>query len=361
MKKSFKKFVVFTMVCMLALTPMTAFADDSTTAPATGNASGSGEIEGVVDKDVFCVSLPTTSDATDIFDFTLDPQSLIAETEGEAYDEDITFEEDATLFFNTAVSGNSVSSNSATTYASESASLIIKNKSTFDVDVDVTAKLTGLSDANKTYTIVPKTDENYTNDTTTSMYLALNLGGTDKAITAEGITASSTIEKVADGSYEVVYDNGYTYELKEDVTEFPTSMISLKGSCNSNAEVDWMPAKDAAPSVELTWSVDKHMDGPQVTISTTGLITITGLTAAQNTDFLTWTTKGTANNTTPTSLDANQVTFGTENWTKENGGTLLCQLGSGYVVYYGGDTMILTIGLSDGTTVSGSVTFPAAN
>ncbi|MBQ8197880.1 MAG: hypothetical protein IJZ76_00430 [Lachnospiraceae bacterium] len=362
MKKSIKKFIVFTMVCMLALTPMTVFAADTdvTLAPAEGSASGSGEIEGIVDKDVFCVSLPTIAENSDIFNFILDPQQLIAETEGAAFDGGTTFEEGASLFFESVVSGNSISANSTKDYASQSSSLIIKNKSTFDVDVDVEAELKDLSDEAGTYTIVPKDTEDYTDDTTTSMYLAVKLGNSATAITADGATASATIAKVADDSYEVVYtdEDGYTYELKEDVTEFPATSISLAGSCNTNADVDWEAAKTAAPSVDLTWSVDKHSDGPTVDVSTAGIVTISGLTAEANIDTEKITTFGTVK-TNVEGINATAVTWDDANWTIENGGTLIMNLGQTYVDYYAGETMTIKIGLTDGTTISDSVTFPA--
>ncbi|MBQ8526918.1 MAG: hypothetical protein IJ429_00465 [Lachnospiraceae bacterium] len=363
MKKSFKKFIVFTMVCMLALTPMTAFAADGdiTTAPAEGSASGSGEIEGIVDKDVFCVSLPTIAEDSDIFNFILDPQQLIAETDAAAFDVGTTFEEGASLFFKSVVSGNTISANSTDDYASQSSSLIIRNKSTFDVDVDVEAELKDLSDEAGTYTIVPKDAEDYTDDTNTSMYLAVKLGDSTTAITAEGATASATVSKVDEEDYEVVYteEDGYKFELKDDVTEFPATSISLAGSCNTNAEVDWEAAKTAAPSVDLTWSVDKHSDGPTVSITPAGVVTISGLTAEANTNVSMMTTRGTNANTTAVALDPKNISWNVDNWTEADGGTLVGTLGANYPVYYAGDTMIFSVGLTDGTTITGTVTFPA--
>lgn len=356
MKKSLKKFMVFTMACMLALTPVTALADITDPATAKGDTTGAGELEGVVDKDVFCVKLPTIAEDSDIFDFVLDPQMLIAATEGAAYAEDATFEDGASLFFATAVSGNSISVNDVADYAGTSSALLIENKSTFDVQVSVEAKLKDLEDSAKTYSIVPKASDDYTDDANTSMYLALNLGGATTAITAEGVNASAVISAVPADSYEVKYDEDsseYTYELKDDVTTFPASYISLTGSCNTNETVDWMAAKNAAPSVDLKWSVNKP-----ITVTVSGcVVTIEGLTGDRN--YVSMTTAGTLNNTTPDKPATKNISYNATNWTEAEGGTLICTLSPNYATWYAGDTMVVTITLTDGSQVSGSVTFPA--
>ncbi len=38
--------------------------------------------------------------------------------------------------------------------------------------------------------------------------------------------------------------------------------FNLSGSCNTNADVDWSKVKEAAPSVDVTWVLAKHVDGP---------------------------------------------------------------------------------------------------
>ena len=58
----------------------TAFAADGDPA-GTGNTTGAGAFEGHVDKDVLSVQLPTTPAAT-TFAYTMDPEGLIAATEG---------------------------------------------------------------------------------------------------------------------------------------------------------------------------------------------------------------------------------------------------------------------------------------
>lgn len=359
MRKSFKKFVVFTMTCMLALTPVTAFAaeGDIEEAPATGDASGSGEIEGIVNKDVFCVTLPTIDDSADTFDFILDPQGLIAATTGGSLGSS-TYEDGASLLFHNSAD------DATTDYSSQSDVVEILNKSTFDVDVTVTAEVSDLTDATAeaegTYAIVMKDSDSYTSDTDTSMYLALDIDGTETAITADGATATKKIDKVPEGSYEVTYtsEDGYQYTLKDSVTEFPKAELSLTGSCNTTATVDWEAAKNATPGVELTWSVDKHVDGPSIAITTAGVVTFSNLTAEKNVDATKIVTYGTASNTTPSALNTANVTFNTDNWTAADGGTLIMTLADGYKTFYAGDTMVLKATLSDGSTITGSVTFP---
>lgn len=355
MKKSFKKFVVFTMVCMLALTPMTAFAADSTEAPAEGSASGSGDIEGVVNKDVFNVTLPTIASEATTFDFILDPQQLIKATANAAHS-DATFEDGASMLFLRA------DTTKTKDYEDQSDVLEIVNKSSYDVDIKVTAALTGLSDEAGTYKIVAKDTDSYTDDTSTSMYLALTLGSDTKAITADGLTSTATIAKAAEGSYEIAYaDGAYKYQLKADVEDsaFSKTTINLSGSCNTSADADWDAAKEAAPKVDLTWSVDKHVDGPSISITTAGVVTISNLTAEKNANGAKITTQGTASKTTPTALSSS-VTYNTNNWTSADGGTLIINLGASYPQYYAGDTMILKATLTDGSVITGSVTFPEA-
>lgn len=358
MRKSFKKFVVFTMTCMLALTPVTAFAaeGDIEDAPATGDASGSGEIEGIVNKDVFCVTLPTIDDSADTFDFILDPQGLIAATTGGSLGSS-TYEDGASLLFHNSAD------DATTDYSSQSDVVEILNKSTFDVDVTVTAEVSALTDATAeaegTYAIVMKDSDSYTNDTDTSMYLALDIDGTETAITADGATATKKIDKVPEGSYEVTYttEDGYQYTLKDSVTVFPKAELSLTGSCNTAATVDWEAAKNATPGVELTWSVDKHVDGPSVSVTAAGVVTITGLTG--DCKYVSMATSGTASNTTVAPTASQDISYDTTNWTEAEGGTLVCTLSSVFPTYYAGDTMVVYVYLSDGSTVTGSVAIPA--
>lgn len=361
MRKRFKKFVVVTMACMLTLTPMTVFAEDtdSTTAPATGDLTGSGDIEGIVNKDVFCVTLPTIADNADTFDFILDPQGLIKATANAAHSGD--FEETASLFFHNSAA------DAAKDYSSTSDSLEIVNKSTFDVDVTVNAEVKNLTDATSeaagTYEIVMKDTNSYTEDTATSMYLALNLDGTATALAAGTTKATATIDKVPEGTYEVTYSEGnYAYTIKDDADDstFDTAKLSLTGSCNTSADADWDAAKDAAPSVEVTWSVDKHVDGPSISITTAGVVTFSNLTAEKNVNAKDMVTYGATKNTTPAALDSKQVSFTTDNWTAADGGTLIMTLGASYKTYYAGDTMTLKATLSDGSIITGTVTFPAA-
>ena len=115
-----------------------------------------------------------------------------------------------------------------------------------------------------------------------------------------------------------------------------------------------MAAKNAAPSVDLTWSVNKPIT---VTVTAAGVVTIEGLTGDRNYSALY--TAGTTTETEAVSVPSKNITFDDSNWTKEEGGTLICKLTSAYPDFYKGDTMKVKVVLTDGSTVEGSVAIPA--
>lgn len=93
------------------------------------------------------------------------------------------------------------------------------------------------------------------------------------------------MDTAPEDAYEVKYDGGsYTYDLTEatskaDYAGFKSLSFNLSGSCNTNADVDWSKVKEAAPSVDVTWVLAKHVDGPTATMTAGGLITLKNLTA----------------------------------------------------------------------------------
>ncbi len=263
MKKIKKKIMALAMAGVLMCSPLTAFAtevDDESA--AQGNITGSGDVEGIVNKDVFKVVLPTVATGDTTFNFILDPQGLIKDTAGAKYT-GATFDENAKgLYFANPQSDSSIK------YMASSPALTATNKGTVDVDVTLTATADAatLKDDTKGYTIGLAADDTFASDTTTSVYLALVSGSQTSALSADGATITDTLAAAPADAYEVTYDttdSKYKYGLTAaaqaaDYTGFKSIDFNLTGACNTAA--DWAAAEDAAPSVNVAWTLEKHID-----------------------------------------------------------------------------------------------------
>ncbi|MDE6433395.1 MAG: hypothetical protein K2L07_04125 [Lachnospiraceae bacterium] len=263
MKKFGKRLMALTMVGVLMCAPLTAFATEvDEESSAQGNITGSGDVEGIVNKDVFKVVLPTVAAGDTTFNFILDPQGLIKDTDGSKYT-NATFDAAAKgLYFANPQDGGS------TKYMASSPALTATNKGTVDVDVTLTATADAdsLKDADKGYTIGLAADDTFANDKTTSVYLALVSGDQTAALTADGATITDTLAAAPSDAYEVTYNSTsskYEYGLTAaaqaaDYTGFKSLDFNLTGACNTDA--DWAVAEDAAPSVNVAWTLEKHID-----------------------------------------------------------------------------------------------------
>ncbi len=266
MKKFGKKLMALAMAGVLMCAPLTAFAtevDDESA--AQGNITGSGDVEGIVNKDVFKVVLPTVATGDTTFNFILDPQGLIKATAGAKYT-GATFDENAKgLYF------ANPQADSTTKYMASSPALTATNKGTVDVDVTLTATADAatLKDTTKGYTIGLAADDTFANDKTTSVYLALVSGSQTAALSADGATITDTLAAAPADAYEVTYDttdSKYKYGLTAAAqaagyTGFKSIDFNLTGACNTAA--DWAAAEDAAPSVEVAWTLEKHVETPK--------------------------------------------------------------------------------------------------
>lgn len=246
--KKFKQLTAVALaVTMVAGSSMAVLAEEPV---KEGTVTGSGELEGTVDTDVWNVVLPTEVAGDTTYNFILDPEGLITATNAAHY-QGKTFEANASLFFNNAAADK------VTDYSSTSDAKQIVNKSSYAVDVTVTATVTpgeGIS-------INP--DSTFANDTTPSIYLAVvDSEAQTEAIGSTGTTVvSATMDGAADGSYEIVYaDGAYKCQLKADVEDsaFDTYSFQLTGACNTAAK--WSGLEQAAPAVNVVYSVDKHAD-----------------------------------------------------------------------------------------------------
>ena len=120
MRYQLKGLVAFVLSVTLALVPSVTLC--------------AGQPEEPVDSDVIQVVLPTN--AGNVFDFILDPQRLIEETDAAAYGGQ-SFEEGATLFFQRLDGGVEEA------YHSTSDAVTIVNKSAVPVEVTLTAEISG--------------------------------------------------------------------------------------------------------------------------------------------------------------------------------------------------------------------------
>lgn len=304
MRKLGTKMAALLIAGAMMITPVTVqAADTEVTDPdtATGNIQGSGDVEAIVDKDVFAVVLPTVADHASTFDFILDPQEVIKSTNNAAYP-GATFNDHTGVYFNSATD----------TYGKDSAVLTATNKSSYDVDITLSATASDLADATKGYTIPLSSDNTFANDKTTSLYLALVSGSKTEPLTSKGATITNKIAALPD-AYEIAYDDTakeYKYQLKASATGFETSTFNMTGACNKAA--DWTIAKDATPTVDVTWDVSRHYVVPEsdtsspITINYRGTDPTAGTLTFTKPDGSTWAPPAATYNATGISLNTDK-------------------------------------------------------
>lgn len=343
--KNYKKILAAGLAMSMAMgSSVVALADD-----VDGGTSGTGGLEGTVSTDVFDVVLPNVPESGDTtFNYILDPEGLIAKAGADKYT-DKTFEENATLFFANTAEG------AAKDYSGTSDALTVINKSSSEVEVEVKATVKSIDGINMSE------DKTFKDDTKTSLYLALKDAKAEAAIKADGgATLTSTIDAAAEGAYEVQwnatagkYENVLTDEAKaDDYDGFSEYSFQMTGACN--AAGDWSGLTDTAPVVDVVWSVkDPFITGPQITLSASGAISITGLTAEQNYSDL----KLIVPDGREFDINAQQNTWDTTNF-GEDGGYITGQLGSAWMDYLKGETGTTTVKLilTDGTTKTATAT-----
>lgn len=343
---------------MLMGSSAVAFAADQ-----EGSSSGEGETQFISKSDVFDVVLPTVAEDATTFDYLLDPEGLIAETEGDRYTGKV-FDDDKTVYFlrSSQVDGTVKGADGKVDYTDKSDEIKVVNKSTGAVDLKVSAKVTEVPSE------ITMAASNTFSGTDAELYLAL-LGTdgttpTEKAISADGVELAVNIPADA-AAYEVkwnatagAYEKQLTDAAKEaDYTGFKSYSFQLTGVCNTTEGTNWSGLTDKAPKVDLTWSVkDFTVTGPQITISDTGLITISNLTADKNYSGLSIENS----NGGPYDINSAPVTWNEENYNPENGGTTTCQMGEVWLSTLRGITGKAHLSLTDGTIITIDINIPAA-
>ena len=194
------------------------------TTGSMGEVQASGTDPSGLDSRVFQVIFP--GDTEHIFDFIMDPQKLISQTDAAAYGGSV-FEEDATLFF------RRMDEKAAEDYSSSSDALVITNVGTEDVDIVLTASISWDSAEG----IQMADDPGFPEDRDESLYLALTDGEQTEAIVGEeGASIHTTLKGVSE-------ENGAHQEYR----------FWLTGAVNENG--DWSQAEGAVPKVTVTWDV----------------------------------------------------------------------------------------------------------
>lgn len=252
MRNALKKLMVFSMTGAIALSPMSVMAAEQgevTTDGASNSTTGTGSVEGYVDKEVFTVVLPTTEEVTKAsMAFIIDPQGLIKDTAGAAH-ENATTTEDKGLYFK----------NSAGSYSASSDSLTVKNKGTTKVSVKLDATVTGIDG-------IKLSDSADMTGADPEIYLALKAGEDTTPIAGDSASATvtKTLEALPEGDFKTIYDKGnssYKFVIDDskvtDDTSLPSLDFNLTGAANTDTSISWANVTSVNPSVNLTWTLSK--------------------------------------------------------------------------------------------------------
>ena len=235
---------------------LTAFAVTGT-ATGTGSGTGAGDFEGHVDKDIISVTLPTDND-TSTFAYKLDPEGLIAATEGGNYS-DVDFEEGKSVYFLSSTGH----------YTADSAKLKVINKGTVPVDVTITAKT-----ATNDKVAMADSATFASTDTAAKLYLGLQVANqAEKAVKADDGTSGTVVVGLKGNSanYEIQTDSEstgtkYKYAVKDAVTDnmWNSFEFGLTGACNTNG--DWSAADLAGSNVTITWAFAQRASDSTATL-----------------------------------------------------------------------------------------------
>ena len=190
--RNYKRLAAMAMAATMVVgNVMPVFAEDTpTTTPGAGGATGSGEYEGYLEEtSAFSVNVPTDASATKGFNFFVDPNGLLAATNyaritgATAAD----FETGSSLFFERTP--DATASPAVVKYGKDSEKIELTNLSSYDVDVEVSATVTGADDI-KLAATAPGSGDTITDPT---LYLAIVSGADTAAVVADGGKLTGTI------------------------------------------------------------------------------------------------------------------------------------------------------------------------
>lgn len=191
--------------------------------------------------------LPTLQeDEESPFDFILDPQKLLFETDAAMYGGGVV-EKGANLLFHNLAKGEF-------DFSRYSDSLYVTNRSTVPVMVTVTAKITDADD------LLITQDKDFPEDDLPYVYLALvDDKGNEQPISKEGdVSINVKMQRAPQNAYVYTFDpetGKYEYGLSGESEEinFDTYSFGLTGECSSSA--DWSNIS-VHPKITVTWQLE---------------------------------------------------------------------------------------------------------
>lgn len=341
------------LVAALAVTMIMGSSSMAFAAEQKGEGAGAGDLDVVKDSDVFSVVVPTDSGTT--FDYIIDPLGVIKETNAEKYGNKV-FEDGPTVFFQNT---DAEVSPGEYNYSGTSNKLKAINKSTQAVDISVEATLTGADE------VTMAEASNVTG--TTDVLLNLELNGAaagaasaadQKAIGASDGKITASIDETAN-AYEIKYVNGkYVKQLKTTLEDKDFKAYEFWLTGKANASSDWAKVK-TLPEVKVVWTVEGEgaESGPSATLSSDGLLTMSGLTADANASGdVNKYNIGTPGDMWPLAATAENVEWITDEWSATDGGTLKIQLKGLYTTTYKGKKLDVEVELTNGETLKCSAT-----
>lgn len=232
-----KKLARFTAVALAAIMTLgcavTSLASNAT--PATsGSLSGNGTNEGHLNREVVDVMLPTVSEGSTMFAYTMDLERLIQETDGAKYGS-ATFpaeDVDTGVYFN--VSGN---------YANTSDALKVTNRSSVSINLTVDVEV-----SEEATDVALVSSNSFTGDDA-QLYLALKIGTDETPIVAgEKVSNTVSIDGIPSNFEVAVVSGDYVYQPIASPAAWKTASFCLTGAA-SEASAEGL----TAPTLTVTW------------------------------------------------------------------------------------------------------------
>lgn len=200
-----------------------------------------------VEEDIISVDLPTLQeDEESPFDFFIDPQKLLFETDAAMFGGGVV-EKEANLLFHNRMEGKY-------DFSRNSDRLNVTNQSTVPVEVTISARITNADDLQITQ------DKDFPKDDLPYVYLALvDDKGNEQPVSEDGeVSINVRMQRAPENAYVYTWDSetgNYEYGLSgapEDI-DFDTYSFGLTGKCSSDA--DWSNVS-AHPKITVTWHVE---------------------------------------------------------------------------------------------------------
>lgn len=223
---------------------VTVMADEAS------SATGAGSSYDHVNKEVITVTYPTTTAVATAFNFVVDPERLVNAAGGKLGDAtEVTANPDGVYFKD----------------SKEAASTEVEIEGKNSIDVDLSVAVTVTADDKAIALVADETELAAATDP--ALLLKVKVGTDEQVITADGATAKDKIAGVSANFVVQPDGNGqYEYVVSPSASGWNKVGVQLIGKTNE-AEVPEGAGAMTAPTVELTWTAAKHVDGPIATPS----------------------------------------------------------------------------------------------